>query len=89
MIDLGCQPLHSQTEVTTGQCEAGETRNKGAGAGLFPTWHCGVLSDPSVTRGKDSFKCVLKTGRELTCRLQKFQGSNGCPDILLFGPWYL
>lgn len=89
VIDLGFQPLHSQTEVTTGQCEAGETRNKGAGAGLFLIRHCGVLSDPSVTTGEDSFKCVLKTGRESTCYLQKFWGSNGCPDILLFGLLYL
>lgn len=64
---------------------AGERRNKGAGAGLFLSWHSGVLSDSSVTIGEDSFKCVLKTGREFTCHLQKLQGSKGCPDILLLG----
>uniref|UniRef100_A0A8D2MXZ3 Adrenal ferredoxin n=1 Tax=Zonotrichia albicollis TaxID=44394 RepID=A0A8D2MXZ3_ZONAL len=34
---------------------AEEGRNKGAGAGLFLSWHCGVLSDSSVTTDEASF----------------------------------
>lgn len=48
-----------------------------------------VLCHISVITGEDSFKCVLTTGGDMACLLQRFQWSNGLPDVLLCGPCYL